>query len=159
MRVREDEFKSDPILIDPQLTPVDFNNIQIHSQMAPTFNKLFPDLVKPKIIESTVPEPSPRQYLHRNLMHYLMLAWTNHFSVVLSPDMLFYTILAEISDEILTHPDIYRHLFTDSLDKKEILTLTHDVTKIDLEQVIAGKHIKLKILPNIVIEEGHFFIT
>jgi hypothetical protein len=133
------EFSADPINIDTTLKPVDLQNIAVHSQMAPSFSKIFPYLEVSNITESTVPQsPSDNLLMHKNFMHYLTLAWFNHFSVILSPDIIFYTILAEVADEILTEPDTYRHLFTDSFDKKIILTETSDPTKIDLEQVIAG---------------------
>ncbi len=94
---------------------------------------------KTKIVDSTVPDPSNNVLMHKNYMHYLTLAWANHFSVILSPDIIFYTVLCEIADEILTAPDTFRHLFTDSTEKKPVMTLTHDVSKIDLNQIINGK--------------------
>ncbi len=134
------EFKADPVTIDAGLDPVNLNDVKIHYQMTTTFAKLFPKFdEQTKIIENAVPEPSNTTYLHQNLMHYLMLAWSNHFSVVLSPDMIFYTVLCEIADEILSDPEVFRHLFTNSTEKKPIMTITHDVTKIDLNQVIEGK--------------------
>lgn len=133
------EFVADPININTALEPANLSDILIHYQMTPSFAKIFPYLDTARITESTVPmAPTDRIVMHKNLMHYLTLAWSNHFSVVLTPDIIFYTVLAEIADEILTEPDTYRHLFTDSLDKKQILTLTSDPTKLDLEQVIEG---------------------
>lgn len=99
---------------------------------------LFPKLDPEKIIESTVASPSDSVFMHKNYIHYLTLAWSNHFSVVISPDIIFYTVLCEIADEILTHPNDFRHLFTNSAEKKGIMSLTHDVTQIDLNSLIKG---------------------
>jgi hypothetical protein len=106
--------------------------------MVTGFAGLFPQVNQEKIVESTVAAPSDSVLMHKNYLHYLTLAWSNHFSVVISPDIIFYTVLCEIADEILTSPDDFRHLFTDSAQKKGIMSLTHDVTKIDLNSLING---------------------
>ena len=126
-------------MIDVGLEAVPADNLKVHQEISRDFNGLFPLIDKSKIIESTVPEPSNNVLMHKNYMHYLTLAWSNHFSVILSPDIIFYTVLCEIADEILTDPDTFRHLFTNSTEKKQIMTLTHDVSKIDLNQIINGK--------------------
>lgn len=99
-------------------------------------------------------------FLHKNMLEYLTLAYANHFSVEISPDMIFYTILCEIANTIKKNPEKYRHLFTSSSNKSTIITLTvpcinninciiiwvlifiiimqHDVTKLDLNQVVEG---------------------
>jgi hypothetical protein len=93
-------------------------------------------------IENSIRVEPGTTLLHKNYMHYLMLAWSNHFSVIISPDIVFYTVLCELASEIKEKPDQFRHLFTNSTEKKEIRTLTGDPAKIDLEQVIKGKKIR-----------------
>lgn len=147
-KILQNEFSSDPITIDANLDPVDKNDVKIHFKLTSKFGQIFPKFdEQTKIIENAVPEPSNGSvFLHQNLMHYLMLAWSNHFSVVISPDMIFYTVLCEIADEIQSDPDAFRHLFTDSTEKKAIMTVSYDAEKIDLNQIIEGqtwKNIKI----------------
>ena len=140
-----DEFSTEPIVLDTELDAVDVNQLTVHEEISSNFKALFPLINPEKIISSTVPEPSDTIRTHKNYIHYLTLAWSNHFSVVLSPDIIFFTILCEIADEILSNPDSYRHLFTDSQEKKQIMTLTHDVKHIDVTQIIAGTYMILMI--------------
>jgi hypothetical protein len=125
-------------VIDTKLTEVNMEDIKSYRDIPSNFKALFPLIDPEKIVANTVPEPSDTIKTHKNYLHYLTLAWSNHFSVVLSPDIIFFTILCEIADEILSDPDSYRHLFTDSQEKKQIMTLTHDVEHIDVTQILAG---------------------
>ncbi len=136
-----DEYVPEPIVIDTSLKPVNASGLKIHREMVKDFSGLFPLMDQQKIIESTVAAPSDSVFVHKNYIHYLTLAWSNHFSVILSPDIIFYTVLCEIADEILTCPDAFRHLFTDSTSKKLVMAMTHDVSKIDLNALIQGKFI------------------
>lgn len=56
-------------------------------------------------------------------MEYLTLAYANHFSVELTPDIIFYTVLCEIADEIKKYPETYRNIFTDSAEQKQLITI------------------------------------
>ncbi len=121
------------------LDPVNKEDLNISKHIATTLKKLFPEL--PQVsdaIENTIVEKSGNTLLHHNMMHYLTLAYNNHFSVVISPDMIFYTILCEIASAIKDKPDAFRFLFTNSREKVALLTLTHDPAHLDLDQVIAG---------------------
>jgi hypothetical protein len=48
-------------------------------------------------VRSDLPPPDQKHLLHANMITYFALAWSSHASVVLSPDMVFYTLLAEIA--------------------------------------------------------------
>lgn len=82
---------------------------------------------------------------HQNYMHYLMLAWTNHFSVILSPDIVFYTILCELSDFIKRNTETFNYLFTSTNSNNnnnkyvnlQLNTATPQYSHIDLNQIIA----------------------
>lgn len=93
-------------------------------------------------LENTIVEKSDT-LLHHNMMHYLTLAYANHFSVVISPDVIFYTVLCELADAIKAKPDTFRFLFTNSGEKAALVTQTHDPAYLDLDQVIAGKAIEI----------------
>lgn len=79
--------------------------------------------------------------VHQNYMHYLTLCWANHFSAIISPDIVFYTILCEIADEIKDNPEKYQHLFTHSSEKVTLMTFTFDVKKINLNDLIKSIYI------------------
>jgi hypothetical protein len=61
---------------------------------------------------------------HCGMMQYIYHAWAKELGVVLKPDMLFYTILSELKNQIINYPSKYRHLFTDS-DKKENVVIVN----------------------------------
>ena len=62
--------------------------------------------------------------MHKNFMEYLMVAYSNHFSVEISPDVIFYTILCEIADTIKKHPEKYRYIFTSAGEKTPIIGIS-----------------------------------
>lgn len=115
------------------------DNLDIKKQISQNITDLFPEAPGvTSAIENTIRVEPGATLLHKNLMHYLTLAWYNHFSVVISPDMIFYTILCELAEIIKKQPESFRHLFTDSTEKKQILTVANN-GRIDLDQVVAGK--------------------
>lgn len=58
---------------------------------------------------------------HQGLMQYLFSAWAKELGVVLKPDIIFYTIISEIKNEIINDPETYRQLFTTSDKKTKII--------------------------------------
>jgi hypothetical protein len=131
--------------------------LEIPKEVAKQFSELFPLVDQARVIENTVALPSSNVLLHKNYMHYLTLAWSNHFSVVISPDIIFYTILCEIADEITTDPDSFRHLFNNSTEKAPIITLTHDATHIDIGEIIKGTANLNNEIPILLIVGGSSF--
>lgn len=55
--------------------------------------------------------------LHRNFIEYLTVAYENHFSVVVSPDVIFYTLLCEISEAVKAKPDFYKSILASFLNE------------------------------------------
>lgn len=75
---------------------------------------------EPKEIHTLVDLTVDGTHVHKNYMEYLETCYDRHYGYVLSPDMIWYTILSELSIHIKNNAEHYRILFTDSLDKKEI---------------------------------------
>ena len=132
------------VAINLDLEAVNLENRDINDHIGRSYSDLFPEA--PGVIDaidSTILLEPGITLVHKNLMHYLTLAWYNHFSVILSPDMIFYTVVCEIADAIKTDSDAYRHLFTDSTQKKEIITFANTSALLDLNQVILSKTTKI----------------
>lgn len=74
---------------------------------------------------------------HSNYLKYLEKAWGNHYGVVMSPDILWYTLLSEITLIVAEDSSLYSHLFTDQPDKKkEILVQSDSEYLIPLDTLI-----------------------
>ncbi len=54
---------------------------------------------------------------HKNYLEYLVGAWSQHHSIVISPDIVWFAILNEIAKGVVEMPDQHRPLFTRSPDK------------------------------------------
>lgn len=58
---------------------------------------------------------------HNNYLEYLQTCYANHYGYVIAPHTFWYSIVAEIAQYVVTHPESYRSVFTDSAEKKEIM--------------------------------------
>lgn len=75
---------------------------------------------------------------HPGFFNYLAKAWSKHYGIVIKPDDIWYTILAELTSLISKTPKKFEYLFTKTPDNKQlILVPTNDVTSIDPELIIA----------------------
>jgi hypothetical protein len=61
---------------------------------------------------------------HRNFFEYLEKCWGSHLGIVVTPDVLWFTALNELVALVKEMPDTYRHLFTDSHEKRLIVVDT-----------------------------------
>lgn len=73
---------------------------------------------------------------HKNYLNYLSLCYSNHICPVITPDIIWFTIMQELSGWVKEKPEKFRHLFTVSKEKTELLIPTDDVTKIDLHLLL-----------------------
>lgn len=80
--------------------------------------------------------------LHSNYLRYLETCWATHHTVVLTPDIVWYTLLCELALIIKDNPETYRSLFTDSQEKKKIEVFTDDPEFLPLDK-IANELIRL----------------
>ena len=84
---------------------------------------------------------------HQGLMQYVYHAWAKELGVVLKPDILFYTVISEIKNQIMKTPDKYQNLFTGSSKKENIIVF--DLTIGELMSVL-GDIVPCKELFNLV---------
>lgn len=68
------------------------------------------------------------EYSHKNYMEYLFNAWDTHSGIIISPDIIWYTLQCELSSIVSTKVDTYRDLFTTSQEKQEIKVLSSSLT-------------------------------
>lgn len=80
-----------------------------------------------ELLHSTVPEDF--EICHLNLLGYLSHCWGRHHEAMISPDMVWYSILCEMASLIKEDPEQWRDLFTDSEGKKELLVLAKEYTE------------------------------
>jgi hypothetical protein len=87
-----------------------------------------------KVTQSLFPlgDDIANEVYHNNYLEYLELCWGSHYGVVFTPDVLWYTLLSEISLTIREDVEGVRGLFTDSPEKKEVTVLCYDYSDITL---------------------------
>lgn len=76
------------------------------------------------------------QAFHKNYMEYLQKAWGDHLSIVISPDIVWYTLLCELAAIVKADPEQYRNLFTDSPEKKTITVITAEMIVMPLNEMV-----------------------
>lgn len=69
---------------------------------------------------------------HQNYMMYLKKCWEEHLGIVISPDIIWQGLLCEITGIVKGDPEKFRHLFTDSPDKKDIIIVTEELVTMPL---------------------------
>jgi hypothetical protein len=81
--------------------------------------------------------------VHRNYLSYLEMCWANHYPVVLTPDIIWYTILCEIVGIVDKNVEKYRSLFSESKEKQDIIVHSGSLTEIPLESVMEALRYKV----------------
>lgn len=76
------------------------------------------------------------EYSHKNYMEYLLAAWDSHWGIIVSPDIIWYTLQCELTSIVSTHVETYRSLFSDSPDKQEILVFSPSLTVMPLDTLM-----------------------
>lgn len=66
---------------------------------------------------------------------FLFRAWAMEYSVELRPDVLWYTIVNEAVSMILDAPDSYRHMYTTSQGRKELVIITGSPEEMPIDQL------------------------
>ncbi len=83
--------------------------------------------------EGNIPEG---QAYHKNYMTYLKKCWAEHLGIVVTPDILWYTLLCEIAGITKANPEQYRSLFTTSDEKQEIVIMSGSLVVMPLSTLI-----------------------
>ena len=92
-------------------------------------------LIGDKQNQKTVRTAVNGEKLHKNYLYYLSQAWAKHYGVIVSPDLIWYTVLAELAVEIKANHKKYKDLFTTSDEKVNILVPISDPELIDLNLI------------------------
>lgn len=136
--------ESKEIVIDATLEP---GPVNYHRKMADSLEAIFQGTGKPfepsNILHSSFPKDQAEVVFHKNLMHYLTICFNAHLGIVLTPDMIFYTVLCELADIIRKAPDEYKSLFrpdaipADKFEKKHLVVPSGEPSQIDFKALIA----------------------
>ena len=84
--------------------------------------------------------PTDADLYHRNYLEYLEKCWGDHLSIVITPDILWFTVLGELVSVVKESPEPYRHLFTDSHEKKTISVQTENPIVMPLNRLVGALH-------------------
>lgn len=76
------------------------------------------------------------EYSHKNYIEYLLGAWDSHWGIVVSPDIIWYTLQCELTSIVATHIDTYRSLFTTSEEKQDIEVASDSMTVMPLSTLM-----------------------
>lgn len=76
------------------------------------------------------------QAFHKNYMEYLQKAWGDHLSIVISPEIVWYTLLCELAAIVKADPEKYRDVFTTSKEKQNIIVVTAELVVMPLNQMV-----------------------
>lgn len=82
-------------------------------------------------------------YSHKNHIEYLLAAWDSHWGIVISPDILWYTLQCELTSIVATHSETYRDLFTTSQEKQDIIVQSNSLTIMPLDTLMAAVRKKI----------------
>lgn len=87
-----------------------------------------------KIKELSTTVPKENCIYHNGLIQMAFYCWAKELSMVLRPDIIWYTIISEIARDVIKSPKNYKHLFTDSEQKKNLVTISIDI---DMNQLMS----------------------
>ncbi len=75
-------------------------------------------------------------FSHKNYIEYLLGAWDSHSGIVVSPDIIWYTLQCELTSLVATNSDTYRSLFTTSDKKEEVIVYSDSMTVMPLDTLV-----------------------
>ena len=88
-----------------------------------------------KFVRSSLPDDASEY--HANYMTYLISGWSQHFPIVLNPDIVWFAVLNEIAKGVIAMPDEHRSLFTRSPDKIKLKFMVGSVDEpLPIEAVV-----------------------
>lgn len=75
---------------------------------------------------------------HRNYLEYLESCWADHLGIVITPDIVWFTLLSEVAGLVRENAEEYRSLFTRSQEKQRIVVDTEDPEVMPLNRLVAA---------------------
>lgn len=121
------------LVLDPKLEYVDESDKSDSSKFIKELGPKEAHTIEYSTIDSV--------FYHQNYMGYLESCYDRHMGIVVSPELLWYVLLSEISVHIKENSNKYRSLFTDSDEKKEISVRCVDVSDLPAQLVKALKRV------------------
>lgn len=89
--------------------------------------------------------PDDAVMYHKNYMDYLHLCWANHLNIVITPDIIWYSLLTELATIVKNEPEQYRSLFSESEEKQEIIIVTDELVDMPLQELVTALKEKVPI--------------
>jgi len=71
-------------------------------------------------------------HIFGGLIHYVYTCWAKDRGVILTPDMIFFTIVSELKEFALSNPKKFQHLCTDSDTKEPIKVVKHQTQRVSI---------------------------
>ena len=75
---------------------------------------------------------------HKNYMEYLEKCWADHLGIVITPDIMWFTVLTELAAIVKVDPEHFRHLFSESEEKQDIVVITGELVEMPLSSLMVG---------------------
>lgn len=76
------------------------------------------------------------QVYHKNILEYMEACWKDHLGLTITPDMLWYTLLCELTQIVKEDSDKYKYLFTDSDEKQTLIVLSEDPVRMPVGDMV-----------------------
>lgn len=134
------------IILDPTLKPVSLTS---ERPRIPKLKQMQASIVEGSLdMKEKTPILSPDlvgTVGHMNYLSYLETCWGAHYIPVITPDIIWYTLLCELALEIKKDPEAIRHLFTTSKGKTEIAVPSSDPIRLPIEAIVEQLH---RLVPN-----------
>lgn len=119
------------VIIDSKLAPLPLPDLE---RSAKAVIKLAQAVDPGQVVYSEI--PATASLIHTSYLGYLEQCWDRHIGVVISPDVVWFTLLCELAGMIRTDPERYRSLFSESKDKQEISVSSGSVYVMPMDSLI-----------------------
>ena len=126
------------IILNPKLSPISPGSGPIYSLGRDPKALFYEDITETTDLnpQARVTENIQGTLRHKNLLDYLRTCWANHYAPVITPDMVWYTILCELTGVIRENAEALRSLFSTADVKQEIIVQTLDPVRLPLASVL-----------------------
>lgn len=105
-----------------------------------------------EVFEHTIPDHAA--IYHANYLEYLQTAYQRHLGIVMSPEVFWYSVMAEVAQEVVLRPEPYREIFTTSQDKIDIMVPCGDINEpLRMDDILQQMRKHLPIDPDLVLPE------
>ena len=84
--------------------------------------------------KNTIPIDS--EVCHKNYLEYLLKCWKDHLGIVFTPDILWHTLLGEVTGIIKKDPEKYRNIFTQSEESETISVYSNSIDILPIDKIV-----------------------